>query len=364
MKQETMAAGAEALSRTTSRVAFIAVCAGAIALAGGILFGHGRTALGFLTSGWLFCAGLAAGAVALSAAVRVVGGRWADAALPAAEAAARFFVPALILLVIIASGAHSWMPAAMAPHGLALALLVLREFFATGVLFIMGRRYVSSSRAAREHADGGGAARPAVIYLLLYAAVLSLWASDFVIAPAQGAPSTVVPVLYFMGAFLGGIAWTTLVAVARGFVTAASRRRDLSNMIFAFAAFWAYLVWSAYLPVWYENMPDETAQLLARWGGNWRFLTAGALATVFVFPFISLFPEAERRGKTILTVGSAVVLAGLLGISSLFVLPSLSMRIGWAGALTGALVVLGVIGLFLLVADTGLVSVSRGRSRS
>jgi hypothetical protein len=329
-----------------TRTAIAAVFIGSAALAAGVLSGHGAVAFGTLSATWLFCAGIASGAVGLSAAVRVVRGQWAAPVFPIAEAAAGFFPSALAVLLIITLGARAWMPAAAAPGAGGIALLSFRQLVGAVILFAVGRRYIARSKAARA-----GAEEPtglAVAYLLAYVLVLSLWAVDLILAPAAGAPSTVIPALYFMGAFLSGIAWTALAAASRDMLPGSGVRHDLGTLIFAFAGFWAYLQWSSYLPVWYENIPDETGALLVRWSGAWSILSVAVLGAAFVIPFAVFFPEAGKRGPLALSVGSAITLAGLLGASLLYVLPSLRIGGGAGAVAVGTLVGLGVIGLFFL----------------
>lgn len=343
---------AAAFGRTISRAAAVAVAAGALALALGAALGLTGAALGSLAAAWLFCAGLAAGGLAVAATIDLTSGRWAGAVLPIARATIGFFVPAIVLLAVIALTAALWMPKAVAPEGMSLARLAGRNLVATALLLWVARRYVDASQAAAGVESR--LRRRAVGYLLLYVVTLSLWAVDFVIGLTTWAPSSVIPAFYFMGAFLGGIAWVALIGALAGSPITADTRHDLGKLIFAFGAFWGYLLWSAFLPVWYGNLPEETGQLIARWDGPWRFVTVGMFAAVFGTSFGFFFPESTKRGRITLAVGSAVVLAGLLGERFLLVLPSLSLR-GSAGAiLVGAAVTAGVLGAFVLLVGARL----------
>ena len=159
-----------------------------------------------------------------------------------------------------------------------------RDLLASALLFASGRFYLRRARTG----NGSDATAAAVIYLLLYVAVLSLWAIDLIMSLHEWAPSTVVPPYYFMGAFLAAIALAALAeSVGREDPSGAATRQDLGKLLFAMVIMWGYLLWSAYLPVWYGNMPDETGQLLARWDGGWKIVTLGMLAAVLVFPFFS-----------------------------------------------------------------------------
>jgi hypothetical protein len=334
-----------ALGRGVTRWAVVGIALGAAALLAGLAVGSSVVTFGVLAASWLFFVGVAAGGVAFSAAVRCSKGRWANAALPALEAGAAFFPAALVLLAVLVFGAGAWIPGAAEAGWGPWASRVVRELAASAVLFAAGTRYLRRARAESEPRPG----RAAVAYLLLYVSVLSLWAIDLVMDLHEWAPSTVIPVYYFIGALLGAIALAAL-AVGVGPETAAGAavRPDLGKLLFAMVIFWGYLLWAAYLPVWYGNMPDETGQLLARWAGGWKYLSLGVLATVLGFPFFFLLPERTKRGRTSLAVVAGGILIGLFGEHLLLVLPSLPLRGDAPSVVLGGLVALGVLGVFVL----------------
>ncbi len=328
-----------AFGPTVARIALVAAAAGTIVLGLGCARGETRTVLALLLATWLLFAGMAAGAVALSAVIRVSHGWWARQALPVAEAAARFFWPAWVLLLLVLLGAPFWMPQ-LDPWQ------VGRDVAVAAVLFAVGQRYVARS-AARS--SGAVVARPmAALYLLLFAAGLSVWAVDLIMTLRDWAPNTVVPAFYFCGAFLGGIASTTLVSTAMLESLEVPTRQDLGKLLFACATIWGYLLWSAYLPVWYDNLPDETGQLLERWNGNWRYLSVAALFGVLVLPCSLLLNAAAKRARLTIAIASSSVLLGLVGEHLLFVLPSLSVRGGPMTFVLGAGSLLGMTGIYVL----------------
>jgi hypothetical protein len=332
-----------ALGPRVARLSTVAVAIGAVALVGGIVLGLAQVALGVLAATWLFVAGIAAGGVAFSAAVRCSKGHWADAVLPAVEATAGFFPAALALLAVLVLGARLWIPGAAEASWGSWAWRCVRELGATALLFGAGARYLRRARAEAVTAPSVAA----VVYLLLYVTVVSIWAIDLVMDLHDWAPSTVIPPFVFIGAFLGAVALGALAAT--GAPDAGTRvRGDLGKLLFAMIIFWGYLVWAAYLPVWYGNLPDETGQLLARWAGGWKFVTSGVLAAVLGFPFFFLLPERTKRGRAPLAIVAAIVLSGLLGERFLLVLPSLDLRADAFSVLVGAGVTIGALGLFLL----------------
>jgi hypothetical protein len=335
---------AAGLGPAGARTAYAAVVVGAIALVVALLAGRGAPAEAALLGSWLFFAGLAAGSVGVSAAVRLAHGRWAEGVLPLADAAAGFFGPALVLLVGVLGGEHL---IARGPH----VREVIRLLVAAAVVFGLGRRFVASAR--RPGVDLGPVRRDALVYLLAYAVGLSVWAHELVLRLLAGPPFTVVPAYYFLGAFLSGLAWVSLVAALRD-VSGPDLRHDLGKLLFGFIVVWSYLLWALFLPTWYGNVPEEVVVLLRRWSGPWRPITAVVLVAVFAWPFWLLFSETLKRRRGTLAVGAATILLGLWGERMLLVLPSLDLRGGAVSIVLGAGVALGVAGVFLLAVGARL----------
>ena len=330
-----------------SRVAVALVVLGAVGFTAGTLSGHATAAFAALDASWLFFAGLAAGAVALGAAVRVAHGGWARSILPIADGAARFFPAALALLVLLLLGARTFIPwTGAAPAG-RLAFLAARQLAAAGLVFALGWR-VASARP-RGEADGPRVRAASVAYVLAYVVGLSLWVFDLVMELSESPPYTVLPAYYFLGAFLSGLAWVALVAVGRD-VAGPDLRHDLGKLLFAFIVVWSYLLWALFLPTWYGNVPEESAALLRRWSGPFQPVTALVLVAVFAWPFWLLFSERLKRRRATLAAGAGAILVGLWLERFLLVVPSLAAQGGAASVAVGTCVSLGVAGVFLLSA--------------
>ncbi len=343
---ERSAAG---IGATAARLAVGAVAVGAAALLLGLALGRAAPACAALVASWLFFAGLAAGSVALAAAVRIAYGGWARPLLPLAEAATAFFAPAFVLLVAAVAGLWA-LPGA--GSGAAAARLLV----SAAVVFALGWRFVAAARA--PGADPGRVRGAALGYVLGYVVGLSVWAYDLVLRLSEGPLFTVIPPYYFLGAFLSGLAWVALLAAARD-VSGPDFRHDLGKLLFAFIVVWSYLLWALFLPTWYGNVPEEVAILQRRWVGAWKPATAVVLVAVFAWPFWLLFSEKMKRRRGTLAVGAAAVLLGLWGERFLLVLPSLDLAGGAAAVLVAAGVALGVAGVFLLSVGARLGAVPR-----
>ena len=175
-------------------------------------------------------------------------------------------------------------------------------------------------------------------------------------ALTDSAPSGIVPVQTFMAAFLSAVAWATLLSARRHLDPVV--RLDLGRLLYGFAAFWAYLVWCSFLPVWYANLPEEASEILARVEGGWAILSWGVIAATFLAPFCVLLSEAAKRNRILVGLGATSVLAGLYGERFLLVIRPAAHGGGIGALVIGALVAAGVAGAFTLIAGARL-----GRSR-
>ena len=339
MIQDLLDRSSTALGRPTTVAAAAAAALGLAALLVAVTAGFAAPALAALAASWLFFAGCAAGGLALAAAV-----------LPVADASAGFFLPALLVLAVLVLSAHGFVPwVAEGDHRVAPGL-VLRQLAASALLFGAGGRFLSRARRGEPALRVG---RAGALYLLLYALVLSLWAYDFAVQLDEGPSITVLPAFYFMGAFLSGVAWVGLVTALRG-ADDPDTRHDLGKLLFGLLILWSYLLWSMFLPIWYGNVPEESAALLARWRGPWKALSIAVLVLVSAGPFWLLFAEPLKRRRATLAAGAGAVLLGLLAERFLLVVPSLALPGGAAAVAVGVLVAAGMLGIFLLAVGTRL----------
>jgi len=350
MIQDLLDRSSTALGRPTTVAAAAAAVLGLATLLVAVVAGFAAPALAALAASWLFFAGCAAGGLALAAALRVTGGRWAAGVLTVADASAGFFLPALLVLAVLVLSAHGFVPwVAEGDHRVAPGL-VLRQLAASALLFGAGGRFLSRARRGEPALRVG---RAGALYLLLYALVLSLWAYDFAVQLDEGPSITVLPAFYFMGAFLSGVAWVGLVTALRG-ADDPDTRHDLGKLLFGLLILWSYLLWSMFLPIWYGNVPEESAALLARWRGPWKALSIAVLVLVSAGPFWLLFAEPLKRRRATLAAGAGAVLLGLLAERFLLVVPSLALPGGAAAVAVGVLVAAGMLGIFLLAVGTRL----------
>jgi hypothetical protein len=159
---------------------------------------------------------------------------------------------------------------------------------------------------------------------------------------------------YFMGSLLGALGMLALLtfAVRRpmgiGELVSAKQRHDLAKLVFGFTVFWAYLMWSQFLVIWYGNLPEETYFVFYRLWGPWRSVGVAVFFLVFLIPFIGLLGARPKKFPPALAACVVLSLGGLWLERYLEVVPSINGGAGPALGLTELGVTLLFGGLFLL----------------
>ncbi len=317
--------------RNTSMFAYGAIALGVLAFASGLFLGEAPRAIGALMASWIFFAGAAAGAIAFRAFFQIVDAKWARPLSSLATAHMAFAPAAMGVLVVILVGV-SVTPILHANDGVWLRtpFVVGRELVVTGGLFGFAWLKLRKPSAAS-----------AIVYCLLYAVVLSVWAFDFVLGPDATFQSTIIGPYVFMSSFAAGTGFLTLAALRSGKLLE-RQRRDLGAFLVALSIFWGYMFWSQYLPIWYGNLPEEVTYALGR-------SAAGVLlvvACVFAAPFAFLLHPKGRTTPRILGTLVVVQLFGFWLNCQMLVVPSIS-----SGATVGVrdlFIALGMLGGFAL----------------
>lgn len=329
------AASATVLGRPLALASLCACALGAAATLLSFPLGAAQSVLPGLACAALFFAGLAAGSVALSAAVRVAQGRFLEPALPFLESAAAFLPTALALLVASF--------ALRAPQSAREGVWLSRDLVACAALYFSAQRVRRRTGALRW---AEGSMRDSVVYLLVFAIAVSLWTFDLVMELYPGEPSGVVPAQAFVAAFVSAIAWAALLACWKP--CALESRHDLGRMLFGFTAFWAYLTWCSFLSVWYANLPAASFEIVAPGSAGFRSIGFAIVALAFALPFLLLFTERAKRSRLPLSLAALGVLLGLLAERALLVLRPLPPPASIPATLAAALAATGLAGLFLL----------------
>ena len=349
----------------------VATAVGLIALAAGLSQGGGRAWQAYLFN-WLFWFGIAQGAVVFSAVTVITRAVWARPVRRLALSFVAFLPIAFVLyLPLLLAGEHifpwthemyheglgAWLDerfvavrnvvalAALVGLSLLYARISLRpdvgmrpEDGASGV-----RGWVIAGWRGQEEEEREShrrLARLGPILAIVFAAAMSVVAWDYVMSLEAGWFSTLIGPYYFMAAFLGGIAATTILAVivrSRLGLEAVIRVphfHDLGKLTFAFYVFWAYLFWSQYIVIWYGQLPWEQSFLVHRLTAPYTVLSVTVFGLLFLAPFFALLSVAAKKEPRFLASVAGVILFGLWLERYTLVYPSLypgadGLPFGW-----------------------------------
>lgn len=322
---------------------------------------------------WLFFTSVAAGAMALMAATTITKARW-NWSVRRVGLAFVAFLPISFLLLLpmlgLREGYFPWIEA-MAHDPilqkkaayLNIPFLITRNVVGAALLFgtflYMAYLYLRPDMGLLKQGGGGGGdqgrnswierltqgwkgqkeeevrsykrlARLGPVSLLLYAAVMSIFAFDWAMSLEPHWFSTIFGAWFFMGAFLGGVAataWATVYAKSKdpdlNKLIGPQQLHDLGKLSFAFSIFWAYLFFSQYLVIWYGKLPWEQAWIIHRAEAPWGTLSALTFVLCFVVPFVGLLGLKAKLTPWILRLFTTVILIGLWMERYLMVVPSI-----------------------------------------
>ncbi len=347
-------------------------------------------------SNWFFWTSIAQGAVMLAVVTVIVKAKW-NWSVRRISLAFGAFLPIAFLLVIpmllgLREDYFPWLgdmatdtTVAKKLAYLNLPFLISRTVVGLLVLFTMSlifmyfalRPDMGPDRAGDEEGDGGRArwrerlsggwagqekeearswARLKVLapaMALVYAVVMSIVATDWAMSVAPGWYSMLFPAWFFMGGFWGGILLTALVAVLLKRAHPAfdedmgpQQLHDLGKLSFAFSIFWAYLVFSQYIVIWYGQQPWEQSWVIARSGSEWGGLSLAMITLCFFVPFVGLLGRKPKMIPAWLGTIAVLGLAGLWLERFILIAPSLHESGTPTLTLWEPLIALGFFGLF------------------
>jgi len=366
----------DASGRIVRRGGALAVGLGVVGFAVAVTRGTAPRAWEVFLVNLLFWLGIAQGGVVVSASLYLTQARWGGASVyRLAEAFAGFLPLGALLFWVLLPGRALLFPWVRQPLPEKAAWLNIPFLFGRdgGGLLLMAAVSFWFVRASRGNDAVGWAEsadsidlpparirRLAPLLIVIYAIVYSLLAFDLVMSLSPLWHSTLFGAYFFAGAY-----WSALAAM--GALASLGWRpqplngtddrqslHDLGKLVFAFSIFWAYLMWSQYLPIWYAGLPEETFFVVQRVHRMpWEVLAWSVLVLIWVIPFVGLMSRQAKRTPPVL---GTVCLLGLIGMwleRYVLVTPSLSstrIPFGWVEIL----VTTGFAGTFALCALPGL----------
>ncbi len=336
---------------------------------------------------FLFFTGFSIGAIVFVATQKITKGHWSGPIVRFAEATVAFLPISLVLFLVVFLGRHHLFPWIEHPtpargNWLTVPWVFWRDLAALVVLFAVAVVFVYHDMKPdlaqlKEHVTGwrrdlydrltGGydgspeaLARVehrihwlAPLLCILYAYLFSLIGFDLVMSLAPYWLSNLFGAFFFMGAFLTGLTMLAMLMVyfrkrlKLEQVIDVHDFHDLGKLIFGFSIFWAYLMFSQFLVIWYGNLPEETSFTFYRVWGEWRPLSITVLLMVFLIPFWGLIWVKSKITPFTFTLFAAISFVGIWFERYLLVQPSLTEH-GPAFGLPEFGITLLFLGLFLL----------------
>lgn len=350
--------------------ALLTLLGGAV-FAWGLLGAHADRAWWAYHVNFVFWCAIAQALVVFAATQKLAKGHWSGLVIRFAEAAVGFQVLALVLYLGLFLGrAHifSWLDEPRPDLGwwLTSPWFFVRNFAVLAVLAWLSWRFVRHDVAPDEQeiatrtpvtldaAAKGNLSREAAFLVIGYAFGYTLLGYDLMMSLAHKWVSNLFGAFYFMGSFLAALMLLTVLALAfrkpMGIdqLLSAKQRHDLGKLCFGFTVFWAYLMWSQFLVIWYGNLPEETWFVFYRLYGAWRPVGIAVFLMVFLIPFVMLLGVRPKRHVGIRLAVAAVSLTGIWLERYLEVVPSVNHGAGPALGLPELGVTVLFAGLFLL----------------
>ncbi|HEY7686077.1 MAG TPA: hypothetical protein VH833_08235 [Gemmatimonadales bacterium] len=319
----------------------------------------------------LFWLGLAQAGVVFAASQKLAKGHWSGLVIRFAEASVAFLPVGVVLFLASLFGRghiYSWIAEPRTDLGWWLtpfwfyvrngALLTLlawlswrfvREDMAPDVAELAGGAPVEPNEAARGRIN-----RDAALVVVGYAFGYSLLAFDLVMSLAHKWVSNLYGAFYFMGSFLAALMWLAVLSIRMRTrmgldgLYSKKQQHDLAKLCFGLTVFWAYLMFSQFLVIWYGNLPEETYFIFYRLWGVWRPFGVAVFLMVFLIPFIGLLGEKPKKAPAWFLAMALVSLSGIWIERYLEIVPSINDGAGPALGLPelGALLFFG--GLYAL----------------
>ena len=335
---------------------------------------------------FLFFTGIAVGANIFAAIQKVVKSRWSGTIIRFAEASVAFLPISLICFLVLFLGRNELFPwiehptpargqwltvgwvfwrdlvSLLVVFGLAVAFVYhdLKPDVAELVDHVSGWRRTLYQRIAGDFTgtpeqvarNDTRLNRLAPALIVAYAYSFTLIAFDLIMSLAPYWISNLLGAFFFMGAFLTGLTMLGLMMVywrsKMGLHDIIGRKEfhDVGKLVFGFTIFWAYLMYSQLLVIWYGNLREETSFVFWRLWGDWRPLAITVGVMVFLIPFWGLIWVKSKTTVATFTMFLTVSIVGVWLERYLLVQPSLIDSPVFGLPEIG--ITIGFLGLFLL----------------
>jgi hypothetical protein len=315
--------------------------------------------------GWLFCLGIALGALAILMLHYLSGGAWGLVVRRILESATRTLPLLALLFIPLAVGVREvyvW----AAPGAIGDPLLLHKSGY-LNVPFFLVRAAVyfcawlgcahlfnkwSRERDARPDPNPRRFRLFAGPGLALYGLTMTFSSIDWAMSLEPHWYSTIYPAGFGIGQVLSAFAFSIVIAVtlrdrepfAR--LVTPGNLNDLGNLMLAFVMLWAYMAFSQYLLIWSGNIREEVPWYIARQTGAWGAVAVALITFHFALPFVLLLSRRVKRDPRGIAVVAITILVMRL-VADLWLLVPGFHRPGFALRWLDVVAPIGFVGVWL-----------------
>lgn len=254
---------------------------------------------------YLFFTPATAGLVVWPAIVVASNGKWMGSLERFCRTGISFAIPSLIGLIILWKGSTEWAPWLHSEKAwLDNTFLFTRNFIALTVFWILALLFMGYRNTGKRVVAAGW-------LIIMYAITFSLMGFDFVMALEPKWYSMMAGGYFFIsGLYTAAAAWALLSAILEKPLKKEGLH-DIGKLVLTFCMLTSYLMFSQLLPIWYENLPDETIFLIARMNFAWKGIGYLLLGIIYLGPVIILLSRELKRNPVLMTWVSLIILAGM-----------------------------------------------------
>ena len=310
-----------------------------------------QRAWAMLLTDFLFLSSLSAGLVVWPAIVLVSRGRWMGATQRTALAGVVMLPVCVLILLVLIVGGRYWAPwfGRSLPNSWWLNAWFLFTRDVISLVVFTGLAWWF----ARAMTHGRQPKRLAAWLIFTYTIAFSILGIDLAMGLDPRWYSLVFGIYFFIsGLLIAVVGWLLISATVDGTATP-DQLSDQAKLVITFSMLTAYLMYCQLLPIWYENMPQETRYLVPRMNEvtYWPNISIVLLALVYLGPLVLLLTRSAKRSAAYTGTVAGLILAALWLERWWLVMPSLGepLRFGLAEITGVAALVAGLLlfGLWL-----------------
>ena len=343
----------------------LVVALGAIAFLTGAASADAARAWSIYLVNLVFWSGLAITGPAIAAMMQLTEARWSPSVRRIALTTSGFLPVSLLLFVGLYAGRTVLYPWVTAPipakaGWLNTPFFWLRTLGGAAALFLVAFAFVQALLKDTVPSDHARVRtrrnRLAVVLLMLWIAVVSLWGFDLVMSLDPRWYSGLFGGYFVVSTFYTTLCLLSILTVrtnARGQASIPPAAvQDVAKLQFAMAIMWMYFFWSQYLVIWYGNVPVETRFLVQRFFAQpWLTVAWIVFVVGWLLPFAYLLKRLTGRPPQRHTPLVLVALCGLVAIfleRVLVVFPSVSATARLPFGARDLAITAGFLALFML----------------